>query len=243
MNVYSKLFNSKKTINIDYLKLYKSVYKEEAVPVSQISSDLRFCLHIGKGKDYKDIILYDKTKVINDINNTKNLINIDSIYCFGEIETSKANPYSCWSVIRSAAIKNYGAFLYDTMLSISGESGLIPDRGSVSKSARNVWEFYFYKRTSEFNLIKIDNFSKPETIDKKDDAFVHYPNTGYDNRDILDYIYYYKNYKKHLKLIKSLKDNHSVFLKQLSSKGVSPSDFKISLFNTGADFFSKYYNT
>jgi len=230
-------------MSVDYLKLYKSVYKEEAISTSQITSDSRFCLYIGKEKDYKDVILYDKTKVINDINNVKNLVNIDSIYCFGEMETSKANPYNCWSVIRSAAINKFGPFLYDTMLSIAGKNGLIPDRGSVSKSARNIWEFYFYKRSSEFNLIKIDNFKKPETIDKKDDGFVHYPNKEYDNRDIIDYIYYYKDYNKHLKFMKVLKNNHSIFLKQLSSQGVSPLDFKISLFNVGADFFSKYYNT
>lgn len=226
------------------MKIYKSIYKEAAVSPSEIISNPNFCLFIGKEKSYKDMVLYDKSGIIKDISSKKNIkIDLNFIYAFGEMETSKANPYNCWSVIRSAAVKNYGAFLYDTMLSIAGEFGLMPDRGSVSKDAMNVWEYYFTKRQNEFKLIKIDNFKDPETIDKKDDSFVHYPIMKYDNRNFVDYIYYFKNYNKHLKFVKILKQNNMSFIKELSSKGFNTLDFKLELLNNGATFFSDKYNT
>lgn len=227
----------------NYIRTYKCVYSEAAVSPIEISSNPNFCLYIGKEKDYKDIILYDKSGIIKDISTKKDIkIDLKFIYAYGEIETSKYNPYSCWSVIRSATENNYGAFLYDTMLSIAGESGLIADRGSVSEDASKVWEYYFTKRKNEFKLVKIDNFKNPETPDKKDDGFVHYFNTSYDNRHFVDYIYYYKNYNKHLKFVKILKQSNTNFIKELSNKGFDTLDFKIELFNAGATFFSNKYN-
>lgn len=226
------------------MKIYKSIYKEAAVSPSEIISNSNFCLFVGKEKSYKDMVLYDKSGIIKDISNKKDIkIDLNFIYAFGEMETSKANPYNCWSVIRSAAVKNYGAFLYDTMLSIAGKFGLIPDRGSVSTDAMNVWKYYFTKRQNEFNLIKIDNFKNPETINKEDDGFVHYPIMKYDNRNFVDYIYYFKNYNKHLKFVKILKQNNMNFIKELSNKGFDTLDFKIELFNSGSTFFSDKYNT
>jgi hypothetical protein len=227
----------------NYLKTYKSIYNEEAVSSNDISSNPYFCLYVGKSKDYKDIVLYDKFGIIKKDSNKSDIkINIDYIYAYGEMETSKHNPFSCWSVIRSVAKNKYGAFLYDTMLSIAGKSGLIPDRGSVSDDASNVWEYYFKKRQSEFNLIKIDNFKNPETPDKRDDAFIHFPNMTYNDRHFIDYVYYYKNYNKHLKFVKILKDNNTKFLKELSDNGYDSTDFKIELFNAGSTFFSNKYN-
>jgi hypothetical protein len=227
----------------NYIKFYKSIYKEVAVSSNEISSNPNFCLYVGKVKDYKDIILYDKSGILKQNSNSSKIeIDLKYIYTYGEMETSKANPFSCWSVIRSATQNNYGAFLYDTMLSIAGKSGLIPDRGSVSDDASKVWEYYFKRRKDEFNLIKIDNFKNPETPDKKDDFFVHFPDTGYGDRNYIDYIYYYKNYNKHLKFVKILKDNNTNFIKELSNKGYDSTDFKIELFNAGSTFFSIKYN-
>lgn len=227
----------------EYLKYYKSIYKEDAISVSQISSNENFCLMLNNSKDYKDLVFYDKSKILeNTLKKNAIDIPITSIYSFGEMESSKYNPYDCWSVIRSAAVKGYGAFLYDTLLSLAGKQGLMPDRGSVSDDARNVWEFYFYRRKNEFTkIIKIDNYLKPETIDKQDDGNVHYKYGGYDNRDVIDHIYYFKNYNAHLKNVKKLKDNNTKFLKELSDLGYDPSDFKIELYNKGSEFFSKMY--
>lgn len=227
----------------NFIKTYKSIYNEAAVSSTEIISNPNFCLYIGKEKSYKDMVLYDKSGIIKNTSTKKDIkINLDFIYAFGEMETSKANPYDCWSVIRSAAVKNYGAFLYDTMLSISGQFGLMPDRGSVSTEAMNVWEYYFTKRQNEFNLVKIDNFKSPETPEKKDDSFVHYPIMKYDNRNFIDYVYYFKNYNKHLKFVKVLKQNNVNFIKELSNKGFDTLDFKIQLFNSGSTFFSNKYN-
>ena len=46
---------------------------------------------------------------------------------------------------RAAAIEGYGPTLYDLVMSIE-EGGIIPDRGSVSSSARKVYRFYAEKR-------------------------------------------------------------------------------------------------
>jgi len=48
-------------------------------------------------------------------------------------------------VSRAAAIEGYGPTLYDLVMSIE-ENGIIPDRGSVSRSARKVYRFYAEKR-------------------------------------------------------------------------------------------------
>jgi hypothetical protein len=64
----------------NYLKTYKSIYNEEAVSSNDISSNPYFCLYVGKSKDYKDIVLYDKFGIIKKDSNKSDIkINIDYI--------------------------------------------------------------------------------------------------------------------------------------------------------------------
>lgn len=218
------------------MERYKSIYSEEAISGSAIAMDDKFCLLVKKS-DSTEIVLYDKTL----INNPSEMYssNEPAIYCFGEMETSSANPYECWSVVMSAALNKFGPFLYDTMLSIAGEKGLIPDRGSVSDQARNIWEYYFTRRQNQFRLVKIDNFKNPETKDQSDDGWVHNVSKRYADRDLIDYIYYYKNYKPHLKIIKKLKDNHINFIKE---SGFDKIYLEVSLIRASSQFFSTHYN-
>lgn len=220
------------------MKRYKSIYFEDAISGSEIVSNDKFCLLI-KTSDTKEIVLYDKTRIIRDPEGIVNMCNDRAIYCYGEMETSPANPHECWSVVMSAAVNKFGPFLYDTMLSIAGEQGLIPDRGSVSEEARKIWEYYFTRRKDQFKLVKIDDYQNPETEDKNDDGWVHHIFKRYANRDLIDHIYYYNNYKSHLKIVKKLKENHTSFISQ--SK-LNKKNFEISVVRAGNIFFSNNYN-
>ncbi len=74
-------------------------------------------------------------------------------------------------VVNSVAKKGSGPFLYDMIMSDSN-GGIMPDRGSVSNSAKNVWNVYYNKR-SDVKKKPLDDKKNPKTEPKEDDCAVH----------------------------------------------------------------------
>ena len=94
---------------------------------------------------------------------------MDAAVAVMRIRATEDECNNSWEVIRSAATGGYGPTLYDLVMSIA-PNGLIPDRDSVSSSARKVWSTYSNKRQD------IDKrFLDPSelTADTSDDCTTH----------------------------------------------------------------------
>lgn len=223
------------------MRRYVSIFNEKAISASEVKANKNLCLDIYKDSVSVIIILYDKSKI--GFKNDEIKFADDCIYIYGEMKRDRKTPFKCWQTSRTAASAGYGAFLYDTMLSMAGDDGLIPDRVSVSKAAKKVWEYYFTVRKNEFDLFKLDDQSKPATPDKKDDTRIHYPNSPYNRRHYIDYRYIWKNFQAHLSSIKPLLDNHKKFISKVEAKGIDLERFLKDLYDEGDGFFNvKYYS-
>jgi hypothetical protein len=68
------------------------------------------------------------------------------------------NCLDAWNVRSSNAAEGFGPMLYDLAIEYATDtgSGLISDRGTVSPSARAVWEYYDQNR-SDIEKIQLDN--------------------------------------------------------------------------------------
>ena len=56
----------------------------------------------------------------------------------------------------SSAVSGFGPILYDVAIEMSGTSGLMSDRHSVSPSAAGVWDYYMRNRP-DVQVIQMDN--------------------------------------------------------------------------------------
>lgn len=217
-----------------YLLEYKSIYKEKAFNTSDILKNKNLCLFIYKKSDSYRVYLYDKTKIVND-----NQIDLNGFIAYGRIEREFDTPYKAYNTSYTVAEKNYGAFLYDTLLALSDKRGLCPDRGVVSDHAKNVWEYYFFKRDDEIITRPIDDEDNPITSSKIDDGYVHEPDPlaiDFDSRNFIDYVYYFKNPKEYLTDIPKLTKRHTEFIEnELEYEGNFYNDLEIS----AIDFFIK----
>jgi len=74
--------------------------------------------------------------------------------------------YGAKEVAKSAAKKGYGPMLYDIAMNDVG--GLIPDRRSVSRDAKNVWKKYMER--PDIDHKKLDDVDDPKTPTEFDDA-------------------------------------------------------------------------
>lgn len=130
---------------------------------------------------------------------------------FVEITNSslKAPCYGAWMISASAADKGFGPLLYDIAMATSPNHTLIPDRRTVSDSARNIWKFYLERR-KDVQKLPLDNFKDPKTPDKNDDCQV------YDDwsAEELDYAYRSPNIPQG---IQGLFSNHQKFMQQIIS--------------------------
>lgn len=103
--------------------------------------------------------------------------------------------------------------------------GLTPDRGSVSASAKSVWQKY--KSRPDIDTFRLDDVSEPETPQKWDDSHVYSDASS----DMLNYTY---TIKKEPAGYKQLRKNHRDFLVFLRSQ-----DLKT---NTNARLINKNFN-
>lgn len=125
---------------------------EAAAAVAQARSE-QLALAIIKG-DYLVLTLYRPLKLLEIMNEfSKKNIKGGNFYDYGNprdiIVGQVTLVYSkeISEVAKSAAEQGYGPLLYDMALSVVYPGFLISDRGSVSKSARKVWKYYFNNRT------------------------------------------------------------------------------------------------
>jgi hypothetical protein len=215
------------------LKEYKSIYTEKAIEVSDILKNKNMCVLVYKKSNSYRVYLYDNTMIVNE-----NQIDLNGFIAYGRIERESDTPYKAYNTDYTVAIKGYGVFLYDTLLALAGNKGLCPDRGDVSDNAKNVWEYYFFKREDEIVTRPIDDISNPITISKIDDGSVHEPDplaTDFSNRNFIDYVYYFKNPSEYIKDIPKLEKRHKDFMNQLEYEGNFYNDLEIS----AIDFFIK----
>lgn len=156
---------------------------------------------------------------------------------FAEMSKDPENPYNAFTLERTAAEKGYGPLLYDIMLSIAdkNQSPIQPDRYSVSKFARKVWQYY-HDRRKDVVYQPIDDKENPLTKTKKDDGEVHYhlKTDDISKRDVIDYVYWINkpiNYK-------NLIQNHTKFINNLNISKNSLQDF---FHHAGEAFFHEMY--
>lgn len=128
---------------------------------------------------------------------------------FRELERGKANK--AWYLHEPVATEKYGPLLYDIVMADRGE--LMPDRGSVTSSARSVWKHYKEKRPDVVST-PLDNIENPQTPSKRDDAPVHFTDPD-DFGNFLDSSYHHSGPGPD---VNKLKLSYSQLLKNLKLK-------------------------
>lgn len=215
-----------------YISLFEKTLKSEDIVKLYPTATLQ----ITKSEDHIEINLFDSETII-----TNSKINLDGIFANARLEFWSENPYECYSVSNSAAVKGFGVWLYDTMLSLAGTKGLCPDRFDVTSAAQSVWEFYYNNRSSEIITKPIDDFQNPITSEMEDDSEVHYPDplaTDFSTRHPVDYVYYFKNPKKYFKN-SLLLERWKSFQEELPSFGYTKKSFLTDLKKQRVPFLIK----
>lgn len=159
------------------------------------------------------------------------------IIAFAEMSFDSKNPYDSYVLERTAAEKGYGPLIYDIMLSIADKKDrpVSPDRYSVSKYAKNVWDYYFSKR-KDVSHLPIDDEKNPLTRDKKDDGEVHYSIKDGDlsKRKPIDFVYFIDKPINYRELI----NNHKEWI---ANSSISQSEFNQIMKHKGEQFFHQMY--
>ena len=91
----------------------------------------------------------------------------------GRSPHSAQNPGSClgsWQVISSQVSDGWGPLLYDVVMEVVGDAGIMADRGSLSDDAYSVWKYYMNSRPDvvKKQLDDPDNTLTPEEEDNCD---------------------------------------------------------------------------
>ena len=90
-----------------------------------------------------------------------------------------------WEVVLSRAPHGWGPMLYDVAMEWATQNGggLVPDRSSVSPSARGVWNYYLSNR-SDVQSIQLDDLKNTITPEEEDNCKQHASTVGRDNMGI-----------------------------------------------------------
>ena len=137
--------------------------------------DLPDDVYVGIKKDVNDVIFYYSYSDGEEIDPYAELQGMISISPAGGELTRGRKEGPCdgaWVVMQAEASKGWGPLLYDVVIewaTINGGQGLTPDRTSVSKPARTVWDFYLKKR-SDVNNNQLDNLKNKLTRIKQDNC-------------------------------------------------------------------------
>lgn len=86
-------------------------------------------------------------------------------------QPKEGNCRGAWQVQSASADKGYGPLLYDIAMQAAPSGVIMPDRGSTSSDAGNVWQFYDKKR-GDVKGLPLDDIDSPKTPPKSDDCTV-----------------------------------------------------------------------
>lgn len=134
---------------------------EAAVDIgSAIQEGLALCVKKNNTEIYID--LYSPKELEDLVENNdysdKGLSNIIVATMYVEFK----NTLDAWVIGGSAAEKGFGPLLYDITMSAVAPGYLTSDRGSVSSSARKVWNYMLTVRPNDFIIKQIsDNRDEP----------------------------------------------------------------------------------
>jgi hypothetical protein len=141
----------------------------------------------------------------------------------------------------SAAVHGYGPLMYDIAMS-QFKNGLMPDRRSVTGSAKKVWKYYSDSR-ADVKKLPLDNIVDPKTPTPKDDAKYLSPTTL---KNPLNWSY---SLGKNIPITTLLQNDKKLFA-QLKNIGLAKKRFRrdknhldvAEIFSSAADsfFHSKY---
>ena len=99
-----------------------------------------------------------------------------------EHQIGDGNCGGAWMIASSTALHGWGPLLYDVAMeyaTING-GGLMADRGSVSSSARGVWQYYLANRgdTTGIQMDDLENTLTPEEEDNCDQDVARYSSSA-----------------------------------------------------------------
>jgi len=95
-----------------------------------------------------------------------------SITIYPTAESREGQCGDAWMVGGSSAYSGWGPLLYDVAIEWATQNGggLISDRESVSDAAREVWDFYRYRRQQDVNHVQLDNLEDSFENGPQDDC-------------------------------------------------------------------------
>lgn len=158
----------------------------------------------------------------------------ESIVGFIMTRKTPGRQWDAAEVRAVAAEKGWGPLMYD--IAMANEGGLLPDRGSVTPSAKNVWKHYYNNRP-DVRAMPLDNERYPETPEKGDDTRDLHGNK-YNSDNPLDYAYIASNFPN----TAALSSNHNAGLDLAKASGVDASTYEDELLELANEFFGSRYS-
>lgn len=204
---------------------------EAAVPISWATKE-KLALMVFKGKQYGrvDIVLYKPNLIEKEFDRSG--VDLESVlspndggsFICGYV--SFENYSKGFKVISSTgADHGYGPMLYDIALSVIYPDYLMSDRGSVSKSAQNVWAYYFNNRS--------DVIHRRIPLKKSSDSFVLVPNLS----GIFDQI---DDIKEEMNMIDISGPPFDMLIPNKKYRGMTQTHYKASLKQEYDQLLKKY---
>ena len=120
------------------------------------------------------------------------LVEADAIVSFVEIRKAKQPCLDAWTIYSAAGD---GKFTYGTAFAMTPTGKLVPDRMSVSPSARAAWTKQLKKGRKNQPL---DDYKHPVTPPEEDDCMLQDPHYGMDERGPLDRAYEASGWEKEM---------------------------------------------
>lgn len=184
-------------------------------------------LFVDTQNGVRTYLLYDPVELAKQLSGTRAA---EPVY--GVVMVNMFSDHPQWGAKEiefSAAQGGYGPMMYDIAMADVG--GLTPDRESVSRDAKGIWNFYKNSRP-DVEKKQIDDWQKPLTATPDDDGERHSKKPG----NPLDYAYFLKSGPD----VSTLKANHSRALPNLevSKKSGRALDF----FAMAQMFADQHYN-
>jgi len=130
-----------------------------------------FGLYKSEQGNSMHFVLYDAVSFVQTMKKEKKMI-IDKSMILGNITVRKHEGWGpchdAWEITSVAAVKGFGPTMYDIAMNHVPSKTLMPDRSSVSSSAKSVWKYYKNNR-SDIQALPFDT-SKRSALDLVDDT-------------------------------------------------------------------------
>jgi hypothetical protein len=135
-------------------KLLRSYIKR----VIQESVERQLAVHVVDEEQQKTAVIYDVRMMKSAIQSG---LEDDASYIVGFVQIGKPRGAKCRGAWAIRGVAGPGALVYGAAYALSPTGLIVPDRSSVSPSAKRAWQGYFNKAINSGNALPLDDADHP----------------------------------------------------------------------------------